>query len=283
MVWFWKKPRWKSGEGGDKISIAMVAVPAGEFLMGSTDEEIAEAIAELPEVKRAGWQGHRLFESDRPQRRIPLDEFRIGIHPVTNAQYAKFVEHTGHKTRGTWRRFANRDPNTPATYLSWLDAEAFCDWTGFRLPTEAEWENAARGPDGLIWPWGNQWDPSKCRNQDSVPSNDIIQYDLPPFSAVSGNGHVDTVPAGTHRGAGGVGPIAEVGTYPEGISVYGCHDMSGNVLEWCSDWFYEGRARVLRGGGYRCNPITGRAATRLKNEPTYYRDSIGFRVALGSA
>jgi formylglycine-generating enzyme required for sulfatase activity len=251
--------------------------------MGSTDDEIATAIAALHPVKQEGWKGHRMFQTEQPQRRIALGEYRIGLHPVTNAQYAKFVEHTRYKTQGTWRKISGKNPNTPATFLSWFDAEAFCDWSSFRLPTEVEWEKAARGPNGLIWPWGNQWDPRKCRNQDSVPIKYIIEYQAPEHVLVSGDGHVHTIPAGTYRAAADVGPISEVGTYPEGVSTYGCHDMSGNVLEWCVDWFYEGVARVLRGGGYRSDAITSRCATRLKNKPKYYRDSIGFRIALDSA
>ncbi len=276
---FWKRRRWKSGEGRAHILMKMVTVPGGEFLMGSTDKEIATAVAALPKTKQTGWRGHRMFQTEQPQRRVRLGEYRIGLHPVTNAQYAAFVKSTGYKTRGTWRKLSRRNPNNPATFLTWFDAEAFCDWTGLRLPTEAEWEKAARGPNGSIWPWGNQWDPNKCRNQETVPREEVLEYYAPEHTRVSGDGYVQTIPAGTHQAAGGVGPIAEIGSYPEGISPYGCHDMSGNVLEWCADWFYEGIARVLRGGGYRTDAITCRGTTRLKNKPKYYRDSIGFRVA----
>jgi formylglycine-generating enzyme required for sulfatase activity len=154
----------------------LIRIPAGEFWMGSDDGP----------------------ENERPRHRVHLDEFYIARHPVTNAQYAKFIKETGHREPYYWNEKRFNQPNQPVVAVSWHDALAYCEWAGLRLPTERQWEKAARGTDGRKWPWG-----------DEPPDERRCNF-------------------GTQ-----VGATTEVGSYPDGASPYGCQDMAGNVWEWC--------------------------------------------------
>jgi formylglycine-generating enzyme required for sulfatase activity len=183
---------------------------------------------------------------------------------VTNAQFEQFVKATGYNAGDGWRKYYTKGKEKhPVVNVSWNDAEAYCKWAGKRLPTEAEWEKAARGNDGRIWPWGNAWDKSKCNSY-----------------------------------YGGPRTTTPVGSYPAGASPYGVMDMAGNVLEWCADWYDKnyytsapdrnpqgpssGIQRVLRGGSWVSgNPYDLRAADRGRNNPEARFDYYGFRgVAL---
>jgi formylglycine-generating enzyme required for sulfatase activity len=135
------------------IYIELVRVPSGEFLMGSD-----------PTKDRHGDR-----EKEQPQHLVFLHEYYIGRYPVTNFQYAAFVRSTAHQMPRSWKNgeFPSGKENHPVSDVSWNDAIAFCKWLSqasgkpFRLPSEAEWEKAARGTDGRIFPWGNSWDPTK--------------------------------------------------------------------------------------------------------------------------
>jgi formylglycine-generating enzyme required for sulfatase activity len=178
---------------------------------------------------------------------------------VTNAQFARFVAASG-RDAFTWSRGWDRGAsNYPAGGVTWEDARAYCEWAAARLPTEAEWEYAARGPDGRIFPWGNVWEPSRCNSVE-----------------------------------GGLLATTPVGSYPRGMSWCGALDLSGNVWEWMADWYdayssarqinprgpASGEARVIRGGSFFNHEYFMRGATRYH---WFYPDDpaadIGFRCA----
>jgi sulfatase modifying factor 1 len=213
------------------------------------------------------------YDDEQPQHPVYVSEFYIGRYPVTNAQYAAFVKATKHRAPEHWEgggRIPSGKENHPVVYVSWDDAVAFCQWlsqeTGrtFRLPTEAEWEKAARGTDGRIYPWGNGWDETKLNSGEAGPG--------------------DTTPVGQYS--------------PDGDSPYAA-DMSGNVWEWCADWYdkeeYQRRAkstvknprgpkrgesRVVRGGAFDDYRGFGRCAYRFRRHPGSFSRRSGFRVVV---
>ena len=216
----WRKPAAVSAPSTAKppVEFDWVTVRAGVFLMGSDKEKDKFA-----------------YDDELPQHQVNLPVFRIARVPVTNAQYEKFVDATGYATPDHWQhgRIPPGKENHPVVYVSWHDARAFCQWAGVRLPTEAEWEKAARGTDGRIYPWGNEPpDENRCNFNKNVG---------------------DTTP---------------VGKYPKGASPYGVLDMAGNVWEWTSSKYQsypykadDGREspegsdlRTLRGGSFLNSP-----------------------------
>jgi formylglycine-generating enzyme required for sulfatase activity len=197
---------------------------------------------------------------------VTLGAYRIATHPVTVAEYACFVR-AGQKQPGNWwTQLAHLDH--PVAYVPWNDAVAYAAWlaamTGqpWRLPTEAEWEKAARGTDGRIYPWGDVFVVPLCNTR-----------------------------------ASGIGTTTRVGTYPSGASPYGAQDMAGNVWEWTSSLYKpypyvagDGREaatsserRVLRGGSWFYDPLSARAAFRYRFSPDYPDGSVGFRVVVVGA
>ncbi|MHC9539639.1 MAG: SUMF1/EgtB/PvdO family nonheme iron enzyme [Vulcanimicrobiota bacterium] len=229
----------------------MVLIPAGEFQMGNPEGQGSD--------------------DERPQHRVYLDAFYIYKYQVTNGQFTRFVKETGYNAEGEWMRYAKSGrENHPVVNVTWNDAAAYCKWAGGKLPTEAQWEKAARGTDGRMYPWGNTWDGNRC-NWDKGPKVAGIAY-------MSGG-----------RGT------APVGSFPSGVSPYGVHDMAGNVWEWCSDWYDEsyyqsspsrnpegpgrGSSRVLRGGSWYNDDTDGiRCAVRGRITPDYWNYNYGFRV-----
>jgi formylglycine-generating enzyme required for sulfatase activity/serine/threonine protein kinase len=248
-----------------KDGMEMVFVPAGEFTMGSDDGQADE----------------------QPVHEVYLDGYWIDKFEVTNAQFAHFVEETGHKTDaeraglayvyfgGSWKGVNGADwrrpegPDTsnssrmghPVVQVSWNDAVAYCKWAGRRLPSEAEWEKAARGTDGRIYPWGNE-----------SPSASLLNYN------------------------GNEGGTTAVGSYPSGESPYGVLDMAGNVWEWVADWYdygyyrispdenptgpASGAYRILRGGSWYINEVFARSAPRNRSNPVFTNVDRGFRCAV---
>ena len=245
----------------------MIKVEAGEFTRGSESEEA--------------------YDREKPERTFYLDAYKIGRYPVTNEEYRRFVEDGGYENEDfwtpegwQWKEEKNiseplywhdrkwNGPNFPVVGVSWYEASAYAKWLSkkigkeYRLPTEAEWEKAARGTDGRTYPWGNKFDKNKCNSIES--------------------GLLRTSP---------------VGIFPQGKSPYGCFDMAGNVREWCSDWYDEkyyekspaknpegpttGEDRVLRGGFWIVDAGIVRAAYRLRFEPSYRWDDTGFRLSQG--
>jgi formylglycine-generating enzyme required for sulfatase activity len=239
----------------EKDGAEMILIPEGEFLMGTSDEQIKELLRQFSDWKRE-W-----FADEQPQHRVYLDEFYIDKYPVTNAQFEQFVKATRYKTESDWRKYYKKGKEKhPVVYVSWNDASAYCKWAGKRLPTEAEWEKAARGADGRIWPWGNVWDKNKCNSKD-----------------------------------GGPGTTTPVGSYPAGASPYGVMDMAGNVWEWCADRYDkdyyahspqhnpQGSSSrtwcVLRGGGWFNNTDILRCADRDNLVPWHALCNVGFRCS----
>ncbi|MBI1294267.1 SUMF1/EgtB/PvdO family nonheme iron enzyme [bacterium] len=198
--------------------------------------------------------------NETPQRQIYLSTYQIARMPVTNAQYNVFVDATGHRTPEHWhgKEIPSGKANHPVVNVSWHDAMAFCTWAGVRLPSEAEWEKAARGTDGHIYPWGNQSpDVKRCNFNRNV---------------------CDTT---------------AVGSYPAGVSPYGVMDMAGNVWEWVHDWYQSdyysvspdsnpqgpatGICRVMRGGSWFNLDYYVRSANRDYNHPGSWHYDLGFR------
>lgn len=229
----------KASKENQRDGSQMVTIPAGKFIMG----------------------GDQLSD-EKPVHTVYLDAYQIGKREVTVSQYRKFCKATGYKLPKTpkwgWKG------SHPMVNVTWADAAAYCKWAGGRLPTEAEWEKAARGTNGRIYPWGNTWDQSKCANGDLKLTS--------------------TMPAGKYRA---------------GASPYGCLDMAGNVWEWCADWYdmsyykitpaqnpkgpTSGDCHVLRGGGWCLNGGMGfQCAHRygtLGYVPGDYSYGFGFRLA----
>jgi formylglycine-generating enzyme required for sulfatase activity len=240
----------------------MILVTAGEFLMGSTDADIDQA---------QSWSGKSRyeFEDESPQHTVYLDAYYIDKFEVTNAQFEAFVNATGYRTTAeekgeinTWQlAYTHGMDSYPVVWMSWYDADAYCKWAGKRLPTEAEWEKAARGDLGRIFPWGNEWDPTKA-----------------------------------NAGETGYGHTMPIGSFPSGFSYYGARDMAGNVWEWVADWwdpnYYSVSAtrnprgpltptqnKILRGGAFGNALWQLRAAHRHTSGPDGYAPDHGFRCA----
>ena len=231
-------------------------VPSGEFEMGA--------------------EGGPAHTDEAPKHRVFLDAFYIAKYEVANHQYLTFVKSAGHRAPenedpkfSIWRAGAMLEGagELPVINVSWDDAAAFCKWTGGRLPTEAEWEKAARGTDGRTYPWGN--DPV-TGNRSNFSIENITFWDGP-------------------------ATLAKKDQYDYGRSPYGAYEMAGNVWEWVQDYYDEnyyknspsknptgpssGKERVVRGGSWQNNPDTVRSANRNKHEPSDRRIYIGIRCA----
>ena len=201
-------------------------------------------------------------DEEHPQHTVSLDAFWIDRYEVTNDQYRAFVEATGNRVPYDWQKgeIPAGKQDHPVVRVSWEDAQAYCQWAGARLPTEAEWEKGARGTDARQYPWGNTFDGSRLNFCDRNCEFDWKDTDVD-------DGYARTAP---------------VGSFPAGASPYGALDMAGNVWEWVADWYDgdyyrrspgsnpagpdSGGYRVLRGGSWSSYPGRARSA---------YRDWIG--------
>ncbi len=258
-----------------KMYSDMVEIPASTFRMGLGFHKITDMLEMCWQVDdrcNRWW-----FKDEYPDHMVYLDKYWIDIYEVTNQKYLEFVEATGHRpalddtceTKACWegnlwkgKSFPKEIKNQPVTQVSWHDAKEYCEWRGKRLPTEAEWEKAARGPMGNLYPWGN---------------------DLPPGKATY------------RRKWRGIHTMTDVGSYPNGVSVYGVHDMAGNVWEWVADWYdrkyYKKRVRnnpqgpergvfkVMRGGSWVNYEDTLHSAFRRWGRPYVRFNDTGFRCA----
>lgn len=236
----------------------MVFVPAGPFEMGNS---LDKALAECRKFRsdcEAVW-----YAAEEPVHTVDVPAFYIDVYEVTNAAYRvcllasvcqppHFIYSATHTDYFTNKVY----DNYPMINVNWENAKTYCEWRGVRLPTEAEWEKAARGTDGRMYPWGEVLDPTRANYQDSK-----------------------------------LGDPTTVGSYESGKSPYGAYDMTGNVWEWTSDWFdaYPGssatnpdfgqKVRVLRGGAWLDPGNTIHASNRGGLDPTHSFGNIGFRCA----
>ncbi len=233
----------------EKDSMTMVYVPAGEFLMGSSDSDRDAA------------------GDEKPQHLVYLDAFWIDQTEVTNAQYKQCVQDRKCNASEYANNSKYNDDTQPVVGVGWDDAKAYCEWVGRQLPTEAQWEKAARGTDGRIYPWSDQ----KATCEYAVMNDG------------SGNG--------CSKGAAWA-----VGSKHQGASPYGALDMAGNVWEWVTDWYDRdyysssparnpqgpsaGEFRVLRGGSWLSDYSSDRAAYCSSNMPTLRSYFVGFRCVV---
>jgi formylglycine-generating enzyme required for sulfatase activity len=274
----------------------MVYVPAGAFEMGSPGTQWVWGGS-----LREGDLRLQVFTDEGPQRSVYLDAFWIDRTEVTVGMFRRFVEATGYETTAErvgwghpwregpiekeWPQVAGADwlhprgpesraqDDHPVVQVSWEDAAAYCEWAGGGLPTEAQWEKAARGTDGRTWPWGDTYDGAQgnfCDAQCPVTRWQQAAYD---------DGYAFTAP---------------VGSFPGGASPYGALDMAGNVWEWVADWYAEGYGeelgnppgpasgteRAMRGGAWIDNESWVRCTLRYQNPPDSRCDDVGFRCAV---
>lgn len=249
------------GPAGEIDPDAFILIPAGSFLMGCDPENNANQPCST---------------TNQPQHEVRLGEYSIGVYEVTNARYQTCVEAEacssprsgGSKTRTDYYN----NPayaNYPVVHVSYQDAQNYCAFIGGRLPTEAEWEYAARGPEGNLYPWGDQSPDCSYANS---------------FNNANGTSCVgDTTP---------------IGSYPGGVSYFGLMDMAGNVWEWVADYYSPnyyaesptdnptgpetGSEYVVRGGGWSGNWLSLQAASRAYDLSFYSGPDLGFRCVLPS-
>jgi len=267
-----------------KDGIMMVNVAAGEFLMGAYAAE------------------RRAVDWEKPLHVVYVDSYWIDQTEVSNAMFAAFVEDTGYITdaeKDGWSKVWTAEgrqemqgatwnhpqgpgssldgvENHPVMHVSWNDATTYCAWAGRRLPTEAEWEKAARGIDGRFYPWGNEFNSSIVNLDDEK----IIDEDMIECDAAGCDGYALTAP---------------VGSFEKGASPYGVLNPGGNLIEWTADYydeFYynrlvsdnpkgpsEGDRYVVRGGSWLNISWDARTTRRHGQEPTFHSDKLGFRCA----
>jgi formylglycine-generating enzyme required for sulfatase activity len=239
----------------------MVWIPPGPFTMGSDEKDIRGRSVDLGLTKP--W-----FQDEAPAHRVKLPGFYLDRHEVTNQDYGAYIRASQAQSPLSWKDgvYPSGMDRYPVTDVTWYQADAFCSWMGKRLPTEAEWEKAARGSRKLRYPWGNEFDSGKAN---------LLSDGLRP-----------------------------VGSFPQGASPYRVEDLVGNVWEWTADWYqpytgntvpsekYGQRYKVIRGKSWtrgfghqtpaEAREITAheaRASYRLYFDPIFSFGDLGFRCA----
>ena len=268
----------------DLIPKDMVYVPHGPFIMGLDPAEPKNKSKHMTAYEKrmtTPWSAEA-FHDEGPAHMVFLDAYLIDKYEVSNKSFKEFMDESGHSAPAYWDDPRLNKPEQPVVGINWTDAKAFCEARGKRLPTEAEWEKAARGPDANIYPWGNKFDPTRVNFGKSRKATE-------PVDALS-----------------------------EGASYYGVYNMAGNVFEWVADWYdpqYYGRLetmvnptgpaepiwlggtgtyvdrltvgekRVIRGGSWIAPKNTVRSTHRFWNHPqnNSYGVGLGFRCAKDAA
>jgi len=238
-----------------------IAIPAGEFIMGTSTQQV-QALLRTEEWAKE-WLDKELFKIEQPQHKISLGAYSIARAPVINLEYQEFILDTNHRVPRNWIGFSFPEgkENHPVTEVSLGDALAFCKWlsektgSSFRLPAEAEWERAARGDDGRMYPWGNEFDPWRCNTKES--------------------------------GKAGTTPILSYS--PGGDSPWEVTDAAGNVMEWTHSVMQpypfthkapdnQDVACVVRGGSWYYSRRLARCASRETVLASFTSPALGFRV-----
>jgi formylglycine-generating enzyme required for sulfatase activity len=254
--------------------MVMVYVPAGKFEMGTDDEGVDYAL-ELCLESRDDCD-RKWFAHEQPAHTVELDGFWIDRTEVAVGQYQRCVEAGVCEKPAGWTDREMPELDLPVVNVSWFDAETYCKWAGARMPTEAQWEYAARGPESRVFPWGDEFDRTRlnyCNAGCESP------YAFREFSD-------------------GYGGVAPVGSFPTGNSWCGAWDMAGNVWEWVADWYAgdyyahapvqnptgpsSGEYRVLRGGSLSDVPYAVRSSHRYGYLPDSDDRAVGFRCASDS-
>jgi formylglycine-generating enzyme required for sulfatase activity len=252
---------WHETWTNPKDGSVMRLIPQGEFLMGSTPDEI-EAALKMDAVQPAFDLLH-----ETPQFRLFVPVFYLGVFAVTNQQFARFLSemHPGRALFELWVQTTEHilaackdgEPyhampgwdRHPASHVTWFGAQAYCRWAGLRLPTEVEWEKAARGSDARLFPWGNEWHDNHLRWQGGTRAESET--------------------------------TAPVDAYPQGCSQWGICQMAGNVEEWCEDW-YQPNAYVAHAAGNRQSPHDGSQRV-LRGGNCLGQNRLEFRCAMRRA
>jgi formylglycine-generating enzyme required for sulfatase activity len=255
-----------------------VFVPAGQFRMGSSDQEIQDALQFCANYK--GFSDPQNFTTEVPAHDVTLDAFWLDRTEVSNAQFRKCVNAGACEPPQSFQAAQFHDPDQPVVYVAWSEAKAYCEWAGARLPTEAEWEYAARGPEARRFPWGNDFDPARLNYCDK---NCLAAYTTTYADTTGDDGYLWPAP---------------VGQYRDGASWCGALNMAGNVWEWVADRFGEypstpqvnptgptsGDWQLARGGSWYESKAHARSTARLLvGAPYSLRNDIGVRCASSSA
>ncbi len=233
----------------------MVLIPAGEFLMGSDDSEVSK-MESLYAKHRL--YGNYSFANEAPKRKVTLKAFYIDKREVTNAEYAKFIEATGKKPPKHWDsgKFDPSSADYPILNISQADSMAYAQWAGKRLPTAEEWEKAARGVDGRVFPWGNEFDPYKA----STAESDMLLIEDAVCNPYRGN---------------------RSGGAPGDTSPYGVSGMAGNVREWTASMDPKRPfMAMVKGGSWADLSVSARAAYKEYIAKVAVSHIIGFRCAM---
>ena len=287
-----------------KDGAPMVLVPAGSFLMGSTVEEVERTIQDCVRELEVDQQiGESWIKPEYPQHQVRIDAFYLDKYEVTNRLFQEFVQQVGYRTTteregsaqvfvegkgwedvkgANWQKpeagatvFASNRAEHPVVCVSWDDAQAYCQWAGKRLPTEAEFEYAMRAGTTTRYWWG-EGNPGARRVENIA--DELAKHLVKVIMSGYNDGAIRTAPVGSYE-----------------ANPWGLHDMSGNVREWVADWFDEnyyknsparnpkgpssGEYRVLRGGSWSNGPVNVRSANRGRNTPTTRYVPLGFRCA----